>query len=395
MLLILIGAGFQAFSQSEYQEGYIIKLQGDTLWGYVNLAKKSLCQYKLQKSDENHLTYNPGEIRGFGLTEGRFFESRTITDINKSEITVFMECLVRGSASLYLYDGRFFALKADTAFYELVKTKDLVEKENDARLHYFENNKYIGILSYLFRDCTELNEQIQKSKLTAKDLTLLFTDYNKCGSSPYIQYQEHVPWMDTKISVYTGVMSSTLQLTVQNQAGDGPSFQSTSGMVGSTAYFSWPRGLDRFSMSLGLMYFYTNFEFAEKYDLTNGVAYSEGAIKTSEIKVPWGLHYTFSKKRFAPMIGGGVAGNMMLNNSANFSFEEEINGEVETTYFDLFQLKSFYLNYWVGIGAKYDLSKKREVLVELRYEAPADLAEYKPLNAFCSHFSLMVGIRFK
>ncbi len=396
LAILLVAAHCQAFAQSEYSEGYVIKQEGDTIWGFVNLAKKSVCHYKLQKSDRNHMAYQPGEIMGFGLSEGRYYESRVVKEDPKSEqeTTVFMECLVRGKASIYTYKGRYFTEKADTTRFELIQTKDKVEKE-ESRDKYFENKRYVGILNYLLRDCSGLSQDIQSVKLSPRDLTTLFTEYNKCISSPYIQYQEHVPWVITKVSVYGGVIRSSVKFTYDGEALFGSPFQSTSGIIGATAFFSWPRSIDRLSMSLGLMYFSTNFQIADIYEYRQGMAYSEGVIRTNELKVPWGLHYTFSKRKMAPMIGAGIAASYMLSNSTEFSWEYENGGEVETRYYDLFQPDKINTNYWASAGATYKVKKDLEAMIELRYDGPANIAGDYGFQVNYTHVSVLVGIRFK
>jgi len=396
LISMLLGFGIQTYAQSEYSDGYVIKQEGDTLWGYVNLAKKSVCHYKLQKSDKNHMAYQPGEIIGFGLTEGRYYESRTLVEDSASrrETTVFMECLIRGKASLYTYKDRYFIEKADTARYELKISKDKVISDEWSD-KYFVNKQYIGILNYLFHDCPGINNDIQSVKLSPKDLTSLFTEYNKCTGEPYIQYQEHVPWMITRFGIYGGMIMSSMKFAANGEALFGSPFQSNSGIIGTTAYFSWPRSIDRFSMSLGLMYFPTNFQIADIYDYRQGTAYSEGAIRTNELKVPWGLHYTFSKKKLAPMIGAGISGSFMLSNSTEFSWEYENGGEVETRYFDLFQPDKLNTNYWASAGATYKLKKDLEAMIEVRYEGPANIAGDYGFKVNYTHVSVLVGIRFK
>jgi hypothetical protein len=396
LAILLVAAHSQANAQSEYREGYVIKQEGDTIWGFVNLAKKSVCHYKLQKSDRNHMAYQPGEIIGFGLSEGRYYESRVVKENPKSEkeTTVFMECLVRGKASIYTYKGRYFIEKADTARYELTISKDEVISDEGSN-KYFVNKQYIGILNYLFRDCPGINQDIQSAKLSPKDLTLLFTKYNQCTNEPYKQYQEHVPWMITRYSFYGGIITSSMKFTADGEKLFGSPFQSTSGIVGATAFFSWPRSIDRLSMSLGLMYFSTNFQIADIYEYRQGTAYSEGVIRTNELKLPWGLHYTFSKKKLAPMIGAGIAASYMLSNSTEFSWEYENDGEVETRYFDLFQPDKINTNYWVSAGATYKLKKNLEAMIELRYDAPANIAGDYGFQVNYTHVSVLVGIRFK
>ena len=394
LILISISA-IHVFGQSEYREGFVIKQEGDTLWGYVNLAKKTVCHYKLQKRDKNHIAYQPGEIKGFGLTEGRYYESRPIKDEkSEKEMVVFMECLVKGSASLYTYKGRFFSEKADTAQYELTITKDKATSDESGN-KYFENKRYIGMLSYLLRDCSGLSQSIQRVRLSTKDLTSLFTDYNKCSGASYIQYQEHMPWMYIKFGISAGIICSSIKFTSDGETLLGSPFKSTSGFIGSSVYFSWPRSIDRISMSLGLMYFSTNFHINDSYSYSTGTAFSEGIIKTNELKIPWGLHYTFSKKRLAPMIGAGIAGSLMLSNSTEFSWEYAINGEVQTSYFDLFQPDKFNTNYWASACAKYELKKNLELVVELRYDGPSNISDTYHMKVKYTHFSFSTGIRFK
>ena len=396
-LVTIISCHFETIAQAEFQEGFIVKQSGDTLWGYVNLAKKSVCHYKLQKSDKNHIVYQPGEINGFGFSDGRYFENRLIRDDQRgTESMVFMECLVRGDLTVYFFQNRYFVVKSDTAEYELFITKEQITSTETSGNKLFIGKKYIGILNYLMNDCPGFYENIRASKLTRRDLTELITEYNKCTGAPYIQYQEQAPWLTVKYSVYGGVIMSSMKFTsTQGDLLFGSPFESSGGLLGTSVYFSWPRTIDRASMTLGLFYFSTNFRMDNHLKYQNGSAYSEGGIRTNELKVPWGVYYTFSKKRFAPMIGGGLAGSIMLDYSTEFSWEVETQGVVQTRYYDLFHPDNFNYNFWLSAGARYELKKGIDAMLEFRYDGPSNISESYSMKTKYTHFSIVTGIRFK
>ena len=391
IIFLLTGFFTNSFSQTEFRKGYVILQNGDTLHGYINSTKKNVCHFKKSDSDKKHHVYNPGELVGFGVANGRYYESKVMPERNETEPDemVFMECVVKGAASLYTFNNRFFSLVSDTSFYELS------QKSTPNSGGSFVQKRYYGILNYQMRDCPDVGRKLIKLKLSMDDLVDLFLDYNTCVSSPYIYFLEKKPKLITKLSIHGGFTQSSINLKFSDKVLYNSPINASSGMVGTSLNFTWPRATERVSMNLGLMYFFTNFYISSMGETGTRVNYIEGTININELKVPLGLQYSFNTRRLTPFVVAGITGNMSIGCSTEFSHEVEYNGVVTTDYFDLFQPDRFYFNFWSGVGLKYDLKKDMEGLLELRYDLPANIAsQYHYFNASISHISLVLGLRF-
>ena len=391
IIFLLTGLFTNSFSQTEFRKGYVILQNSDTLHGFINFTKKNVCHFKKSDSDKKHQAYEPSELVGFGVINGRHFESKVIpSQIGEAPgETVFMECVVKGAASLYTFNNRFFSLVADTSFYELS------QKTTPNSGGSFVQKRYYGILNYQMRGCPDVGRKLIKLKLSKDDLVDLFSEYNICVSSPYIYYLEQKPKLITKLSFHGGFTQSSINLNFSDKPLYNSPINASSGMVGSSLNFTWPRATERVSMNLGLMYFFTNFYITSIGETGTRVNYIEGTININELKVPLGLQYSFNTRRLTPFVVAGIAGNMSIGCSTEFSHEVVYNGVVTTDYFDLFQPDRFYFNFWSGLGVKYDIKQNMEGLFELRYDLPANIASQNNyFKASLSHISLVLGLRF-
>lgn len=86
------------YAQTDFRSGYIIKNQGDTLYGLIDYRsdlKMSLtCKFK---NDNNEIIeYTPSDILAFRIINSTFYISRIIND-RKS----ILEFLINGKVNIY------------------------------------------------------------------------------------------------------------------------------------------------------------------------------------------------------------------------------------------------------------------------------------------------------
>src|SRR5687767_4452967 len=90
------------FSQSDFRKGYIITSTRDTLFGLVDYKEGSKpyksCTFK-KTEDQSPTNYEPTEISGYGFVEGKYFESKEISEENQTKKVVFIEVKVKGVVS--------------------------------------------------------------------------------------------------------------------------------------------------------------------------------------------------------------------------------------------------------------------------------------------------------
>ena len=154
--------------QAQFQPGYIIDLNGDTIHGLIEnngeVRNSQNCHYKANEQSEA-VEYLPGAITAYRFADSKYYESKTIV-LDSSEQEVFAECLVKGTASLYYYRN------TDGVYYFIDK------KGSEMLVLPMENNRYIRLLKASFSDCMEIQPSIDKVTLSHRSLISITSKYN-------------------------------------------------------------------------------------------------------------------------------------------------------------------------------------------------------------------------
>jgi len=124
LLVLTILIFFAVKAQSDYRTGYIINLQGDTIYGLINFkgdkANAKSCIFK-KGNDLEKVTYTPSQIKSYQFVDGKYYLS-SISLNYKLKDHVFLECLIKGSLSVFYYQDdvkdHYFVAK-DTSIIEL------------------------------------------------------------------------------------------------------------------------------------------------------------------------------------------------------------------------------------------------------------------------------------
>jgi hypothetical protein len=196
-LFILLGlfSASTLLAQENYVSGYIIKLNGDTLKGFVdyrNWAKSpDGIRFKVTITSD-YVRYKPSEIIGFAAKD-EIYKSAVVKAENSNYIeissnpilsfrtdTAFLQTLFQGAKSLYYYKDRydqdnFYIL--NNSGYELLEYKKYIKK--DAAEHEFmtENKRYVGQLMVYLQDCQGIDVKLKNISYTDKKLQNLFEYY--------------------------------------------------------------------------------------------------------------------------------------------------------------------------------------------------------------------------
>lgn len=171
------------FSQSDYQDGYIITNSDDTLIGQLDCQRKalnsSLCVFKKDSSSELE-EFTPGEIKSYRFSDGKFYVSKQLPAISDGQNDpVFLECLFQGKANLFVYSSsiglQFFIATDDSVLHELHNTKNSLVGNGSS--YNAERREYIGELKYYLRDCPKIWPFIYETKFDRRSLIDLMQKY--------------------------------------------------------------------------------------------------------------------------------------------------------------------------------------------------------------------------
>ena len=173
-LFLIILISDYCSGQKNFSEGFIISLNGDTLFGKVNDNCNGLnfkpINIKFIGEDGKEKKYKANSIKGY--SKSGIVNYLSIRDLNEGPF--FAKILVSGTVSLLA---------------SIVQTGASTGKGMDARMFLIHSNKskthevfsmeFKSDLSDYFSDYSELKQQILNKELRYADLEIIVNKYNK------------------------------------------------------------------------------------------------------------------------------------------------------------------------------------------------------------------------
>ena len=446
-ILLLFGCCLflnKSFSQSGYIPGYIVNNNGDTLRGFIKIqsALKNCRQVNFSTDDtQDRNTYRPQDIRSYHISTGESYFSRIVKyrKINTSADrmieetkknlnnkytdyitdTVFLNVLVKGPASLFMYidsefHAHYFIQKNNEKLYELYQLKKYAQI-NVGGYHkdaFRVEKNYIGILKIQFSDCYQVLNEVNKTELTSKSLTKITKSYNNC-----------VALESTPSQNYTAIRNFYIEKSIVIGYNYSKYYFSS-----STPYFNYltkahPSGSIRFNVGINLNMYDPS--LSRKFSLRSGVfyyrikydyQYEENPIITltnsynvhlenQYIKIPIIVNYDLSDANLRPYLFIGTPCNIVIKskNILNLVKESQTGSTVYTsgaldpsatqpgvTYTRKYELFGFTL----GGGIKHIKEKKFGYSFEVAYENTPSITEIFSLKSRAEDIFIKLGLIF-
>ncbi len=220
-LILIFLSIVKVSSQYDYKSGFIIDKKGDTTYGFIKDLNQikigNVCWFKKSK-EVDAISYSPKDIIAFRFTDGKYYVSKLI-NVNKISKPLFLEYLVNGKANLYyrkdeLGEHYYIQNKNDSLF-ELLNSETKIDIDG---VHYTRNrNEYIGTIKILFKNCPEIQTEIDKSNFSHEDLINLAKDYHNyvCKDTACIIYVKDIK-PKTSISYFVGIYNSHFDFLVKD-----------------------------------------------------------------------------------------------------------------------------------------------------------------------------------
>jgi hypothetical protein len=213
---------FGAFSQKEYQSGYVVMTAGDTVRCLIaykrNDENPSVITVKKSEGDAEN-QYDVSTITAFSVA-GETYE-RAIVDVDISPYkidrldsspiptlkrdTVFLLILVRGEKTLAFlkdHDAKRHFFIFDDAYVPLTYKKYVKNTSGKKEVH--ENSRYIGQLTEYLDQCPTISTRINQLKYNERTLLSLFEEYHECINKP-IETQFKRREIDVEAGILAGV----------------------------------------------------------------------------------------------------------------------------------------------------------------------------------------------
>jgi len=206
----------KSLCQSNYEPGFYITLDNDTIQGLINdrsgVGNFSNCQYKADNSSKAE-KFLPGDIQSYQFQDGRYYLSKKIY-VDSVKRQVFVEFLVDGISDLFLYrDSEHYFYVIENADGETI---ELQKEEASAWEDPTDIDPYNHVrkLKVAFADCMEIQPRVEQADFSNKSLIKLTRDYHNyvCDEYECIVYQKKIAPPQVYVAPIFGISRSSLNL---------------------------------------------------------------------------------------------------------------------------------------------------------------------------------------
>ncbi len=401
-----------SWSQTNFQKGFILSIEGDTLTGEIDYQEwyQNPDTVVFRSNPDSDLkSFSPADIDGFYVSGNLYYSAEVSVDqtpfkfnstndlkpIEQSSIIkkVFLSVLVQGTVDLYLYrhSRDNFYLKTDEGIFELISheyvalnTKDelVIKGELTTGLSKYrvmtgDKDNYKYQLKHHFPSCSY--EEIDQLRYTAKHLMNFVVSCNQQMGADEITFIKKLDKTRIGGRIFTGVSSS--MFNEQLFSNDTKRFYSTIQFtLGATANFILPGELGRKSFFVGVQYFSINTPEGEEMrsftrretNMCGGIAgpcvvetvttKRNSNISATFLRFDVGYSFTFNQDKIQPFVTVGTG----LSKKLEYSSKQEL---ILQTYHIRDQIRTlenesvsepvitspdeYYLSLFGGLGAKY------------------------------------------
>ncbi len=220
MRILLIIAGMlismTLLAQKNIKEAYIITLAGDTVNGYIEIKNWGMNPSKIlfkQSPEESGTWYDPYDIKEFGMGgevwEGGYVdievsardEKNLSTDPNLfiEQDLVFLQAIIKGSKSLYVYrksvSENFYIKEGDEFVLLVYKAYKIVYERKPHSTpttwstgqpdSIVTNRQFALQLARYFSGCPAIFSDLNKIQYRHRDLEKIFIEYYRCRNEAF------------------------------------------------------------------------------------------------------------------------------------------------------------------------------------------------------------------
>jgi hypothetical protein len=354
VIIILLFISTNCFTQDKYINGFIITLNGDTIYGLIDVDKpfnnNRICNFKKDLSSESSI-YGPNEISAYRYLDGKYFIAR---DLDLDSVTikrVFLQWIIKGKINIYSYikDGVNITYFAESETETLTELKDTerqyINEYNDT--YSISKHEYIGTLNYFTRAYDEMAPIISNSKLNDRSLIKVVKIYTEefCNDDKCIVYEKPAKKISITVSFIIGANR------VHNDLSEYSLFEHNE--------YSELSDLQR-----GVNFCFSDFDYlARNFSFETGLYYNNYFLKVdskiyeevsfSSLQIPISVAYSFFVKDLEPYIFAGM------------QFFTKANSNINNMYLSSLSSLSWGANF--GLGLKYIILKHYVVQVNGSY----------------------------
>lgn len=354
---------FKCLSQTNYQPGFYITLDNDTIHGLINdrsgVGNYIHCIFKPYKSSKSQ-KLSPEEIQSYQFQDGRYFLSKNIY-VDSVKRQVFVEFLVDGISDLFLYrDKEHYFYVIENANGETIELqKEEVTDWSDPTQHdpYFHIRK----LKVAFADCMEIQPQVEQADFSNKSLIKLTRDYHNyvCDEYECIVYEKRIGPPQIYIAPVIGISKSSLSFDKEFYSNftyeDNQNFN-----YGIQVDFVLAFINDRMSVQALLLYGKNDY----KGTYNN---YYELDVMNHRLQGELLFKYTFPFGMLRPSLGFGMHNDFIRNASFFAVVDNNPGNPPNETYIDTIFMRYNLFGGVLQAGMNFRIFGNREFFTNFRY----------------------------
>lgn len=236
-------------AQSDWLDGFIVKLDGDTVKGKVGYQTSDLQFSKcIFKQGNNVREYSSGDIAGYGIDNIKTYHSGIVEQ-------QFAEVIAIGPLSLFKQRRTLLIRTEDGEVYPLSsKTKTVRRDGSD---YVSEGQKWKSILFGILSSCQISSDEIKNLNFNEKNILHLVKEFNDCKNQSTKAYSNR-GLRKTIIDFGIQIGSRNNELNVSSSDGVprpiDTNHKSSNLILGAFVNFRFPNFSEKISLQAGINY---------------------------------------------------------------------------------------------------------------------------------------------
>lgn len=398
LLATILLSTISAFSQTNFQPGYIIQTNGTKVNCLIKnedwKGSPTSFIYKLEENGDTKIG-NLNNVAAFGAAESYKYVNATVqidqsTDnVDKlsysrnpemKEEKLFLKVLVEGKVSLFYTqinnNPRYFYNMDQGEIVQLIYKRFLVTNLKMGKNERFKQQLATDLI------CTNLKENsFSDLEYKMNSLVNLITKYNNCVDSENVIYNKNRQSAKFNLSLRPGITFSSLSL--QKNSDEPLDFDMNTGIrIGLEAEYVLPINNGKWSIFIEPTY--RNYTAEKSVLYASMITFQKYTLVTanySSIELPiGGRHYMFLNQDAAFFIDAAIIMDIS-------TLDSEITSSNEASYdLDVSADATFGL----GLGFRY----KNKYSIEARYHNSRKIVNYLNIDSDYNSFALIAGYNF-
>lgn len=370
---------FNCYSQIVFKSGYLINENNQKIECLIETTDSkntpANLRYKLS-NDQAVINAESKNIKEFGIIgQNKFINSVVKTDRSSknsqdvrtdknptfTEEKIFIQVLMEGKASLFLFDdktgSRFFYKIDDSEIKQLIYKTSVANDDRVVKNNYFREQLYLDL------KCDAIQQrEYENLNYTKNELVRFFTKYNKCNNSNFeiLEVKEKKDLFNLTARPRYNISN----LSVSSSLPEGTNFDfdnKSSFSLGIEAEYFLPFKKDRWSLILEPNYqYYKADQTIQTSKIFGGFLIAKVDYKS--IELPIGVrNYFFINDRFKLFVNASIIMDISSGSSINMTRDdgsEVVNLDIKSG-----------VNFGFGLGCKF----KDKFSLELRYQTPREI----------------------